>query len=202
MATTWTFDGWIAGLGTTEGTRIVVGRWARSPWGPFVDVMVERSDGRRVLLAPNAIVADFVADTYGFDDVLVVPVGLLVDPVGRRWTVDAGPLEVSFEIGAPTGLGRLLASLPRTLSRSRSFADVADPVASRLEPGVRTRGTAGRGRSEWYCASAQHAVVDLDARWDGAALGRLTDVAPPVRFGFSSTPRRPAVTTVRSVIRG
>jgi hypothetical protein len=202
MTTTWAFDGWITGLGTTEGTRIVVGRWARSPWGSFADVMVERSDGRRLLLAPNRVVADFVADTYGFDEALVVPMRLAVDPIRRRWAVGAGPLDVSFGIGAPTGLGRLLAAVPRTLTRSRAFAVVADPVARRVEPGVRTRGTAGRGRSEWYCASAQHDVEDVDARWDGEHLGRLTDVAPPVRFGFSSTPRRPAVTTVRSVIRG
>ena len=47
------FDGWIAGLGTSSGTRIVVGHWPGSPFGPFSDVMLERPDGERVLLAPT-----------------------------------------------------------------------------------------------------------------------------------------------------
>jgi hypothetical protein len=25
------FDGWIAGLGTAKGLRVVIGRWAQSP---------------------------------------------------------------------------------------------------------------------------------------------------------------------------
>ncbi|WP_369816295.1 hypothetical protein [Cellulomonas sp. Leaf334] len=70
-----TFDGHIAGFGTTEGTRIVVGRWRTSALGPFTDVMVERADGLRVLLAPRDDVADLVAGTYAFDAVHVVPVG-------------------------------------------------------------------------------------------------------------------------------
>lgn len=30
-----TFDGWIAAVGTGSGTRVVVGHWPRSPFGPF-----------------------------------------------------------------------------------------------------------------------------------------------------------------------
>ena len=68
------FDGWIGGLGTAAGLRAVVGHWPRSPFGPFTDVMVERPDGHRVLLAPARPVADFVAQTYRFDEVRIVPV--------------------------------------------------------------------------------------------------------------------------------
>ena len=35
------FDGLIAGIGTAAQTRLVVGLWARTPFGPIVDVMVE-----------------------------------------------------------------------------------------------------------------------------------------------------------------
>lgn len=195
-------DGWIAGLGTAEGTRAVVGRWARSPWGAFVDVMVERADGRRVLLAPSAEVAAFVATTYGFDEVRTQPVTVVVDVASRTWRVAAGPLALTMDIGGPTPHGRLLVALPRHVSRSRAFADVVDPVARILVPGVRTSGSAGSGRSEWYCASAQHAVTGVSASWDGDDLGGLADVDPPVRFGFSSTPRRPSVTSVRTVVGG
>src|SRR5699024_6852506 len=43
------FVGEIAGVGTTSGTRVVVGRWEDSPFGPFGDAMVETADGHRVL---------------------------------------------------------------------------------------------------------------------------------------------------------
>jgi hypothetical protein len=39
------FEGQIAGLGSTSGMRVVVGHWARSPFGAFADAMVERADG-------------------------------------------------------------------------------------------------------------------------------------------------------------
>jgi hypothetical protein len=196
------FDGWIAGLGTREGTRAVLGRWSSSPWGAFADVMVERADGHRILLAPSNDVADFVSTTYRFDEVIVVPVGVRTDAVHRSWHVTAGPLLLSFRLGGRTAQGRLLAALPRPVTRSPLFAAAVDPVARALVPGVRTRGTAGGGRIEWYCASAQYAVVGADARWAGTDLGPLTDVVPPVRFGFSSSPRTPAVTRVRTVVRG
>lgn len=196
------FDGWIAGLGTQEGTRVVLGRWRSSPWGAFADVMVERPDGRRILLAPCDDVAHFVSTTYRFDEVRVVPVGVHPEAASRSWHVDAGPLALTVRLGGPTALGRLLAALPRTVMLSRGFATAADPVARLLVPGVRTRGTAGGDRVEWYCASGQQAVVAAEGRWDRTDLGALADVVPPVRFGFSSTPRRPSVTRVRTFIRG
>ena len=43
------FEGFIAGVGSTSGIRVVVGHWPRSPFGSFTDAMVERADGRRTL---------------------------------------------------------------------------------------------------------------------------------------------------------
>ncbi len=48
------FEGYIAGLGSTSGTRLVVGCWERSPLGAFADLMIERPDGHRLLIAPSA----------------------------------------------------------------------------------------------------------------------------------------------------
>ena len=56
--------------------------------------------------------------------------------------------------------------------------------------GVRTRGTAGNGRREWYGATDARAVTALSGAFDGTDLGALADVDPPCRFGFSSTPRQ------------
>ncbi|PAZ09762.1 hypothetical protein CLM62_44450 [Streptomyces sp. SA15] len=47
------FDGSIAGMGTSSGTRLVLGHWQRSPFGPFSDVMIERADGERLFGAPE-----------------------------------------------------------------------------------------------------------------------------------------------------
>ncbi len=63
------FSGHIAGFGTAAGVRLVIGRWAESPFGSFADVMVQTADDERVLLAPSAQVADFVSSTYHFDRV-------------------------------------------------------------------------------------------------------------------------------------
>lgn len=68
--------------------------------------------------------------------------------------------------------------------------------------GVRTRGSAGQGRREWYAATDLHRVSRLAGSFDGADLGDLADVDPPCRFGFSSTPRRPAVTRVVTTVAG
>ncbi len=132
------FDGYIAGLGTARGVRIVVGHWPRSPYGPVGDVMVESPDGHRLLLAGTAELGDFVAATYSFDEVRVVPVGVSV--AGATWTVAAGPLAVRFTVGPRGPLGLLLRAVPPTLARSAGWVDLVDLPARLLLPGVRTRG--------------------------------------------------------------
>jgi len=49
----WQFSGWIAGLGTGSGHRVVIGHWQESPYGVVTDVMVEDPAGRRTLYAPT-----------------------------------------------------------------------------------------------------------------------------------------------------
>ncbi len=92
------FDGAIAGVGTTSGTRLVVGLWPSSPLGSIADVMVGRADVHRTLLAPSAEVADFVAATYHFDEISVVPFDYRRD--GRRWSINAGPLRLTIFTGS------------------------------------------------------------------------------------------------------
>lgn len=192
------FGGRILGAGTSSGLRLVIGDWARSPLGAFTDVMVATDDGRRILLAPDGVVADYVAQTYSFDQVVCGPVGLVEATAGarRRWQIEAGRLQVRIDVDARTATGWVLAAIPGPLARSRAFAVLADPVARRVHPGVRTRGSAGNGRREYYGAHDQHAVTKLAGTWDGADLGSLAPVRPSPRFGFSSTPERPSLTRV------
>jgi hypothetical protein len=193
------FDGWIAGLGTASGLRAVVGSWPRSPLGPFTDVMVEHPDGHRVLLAPSAAVAEYVAATYVFDEVRVVAVRAEV--TGRRWHVQASPLTATFTVGRRTALGFLLRAVPRALATDPRWIGVLDVVARVALPGVRTRGSAAGGRREYYGALDLHRITGAVVGWDGTDQGGPAPVRPAVRFGFGSTPRHPALTRVVTVIR-
>lgn len=193
--TTLRFDGHITGLGSTSGTRVVVGIWSRSPYGAFADAMVERPDGQRILLAPDDRIADLVSTTYTFDDVCVVDVAL------DGWGILAGPLAAHWTPGTRSPVGWLLRAVPGPLSRQEAWARFCDPIARRVMPGVRTHGTAGHGRTEWYAAADAWSVEAATIRWEGDDLGPLAPVDPPVRFGFGSAPRTPSLTRVTSFIR-
>lgn len=192
------FDGWILGLGTASGTRVVVGHWPRSPLGAVSDVMVQRPDGHRVLLAPSAEVAEFVGSTYTFDEVQLVPVDVHRTDAG--WTVTAGPLDLRVRTGARPLLGRLLHAVPAPLARTPAWVGLLD-LPARLTTGLRTKGSAGNGRTEWYGVQDLHGLEAVEASWDGAPLGELTPVRPPVTFGFGSVPPRPSVVRVTTTVQ-
>lgn len=195
-----TFTGHILGVGTASGVRIVVGVWDDSPLGAFADVMVERADGHRLLLAPSEQVLDFVATTYAFDEARLEPVAVVRD--ARCLRVEARSLRLAASIGRRTALGRLLRAVPGRLAGRPLVATLTDPVARLVLRGVRTRGSAGRGRTEYYGATDLHAVTHLTATLEGQDLGALRPVDPPTRFGFSSAPRRPSLTRVVTTVVG
>jgi hypothetical protein len=196
-----TFDGAIAGIGTASGTRLVVGMWPLSPYGSVTDVMIERPDGHRILLAPTRELADFIAATYQFDEVRVTPVLRMRDG-NKKWMVSTDELALTFELGGRPPLGLLLLAMPRRLARAKWFATAADPIARLTMDGVRTRGTAGGGRREWYSAQDMQKITSVSARLDGVDLGDLRPVTPAVRFGFASTPEQPALVRVLTRIAG
>ncbi|MEU4245517.1 hypothetical protein [Actinoplanes sp. NPDC026619] len=191
------FDGWIAGLGTASGTRLVLGHWPVSPFGPVSDVMIEHADGRRELLAPTAEFGRFVAETYSFGEVRTAPIK--VGRSGPVWVVEAGPLTLRLTTGGRGPLGLLLRAVPPPLARQLPWVRLIDRPA-RLLPGVRTYGTAGNNRREWYAVQDLHRITAATAMLDGTDLGRLTEVHPPVRFGFGSTPRTPALARVTTTV--
>ncbi|MFE9773645.1 hypothetical protein ACFYOV_18645 [Streptomyces sp. NPDC005931] len=192
------FEGWIAGTGTSSGTRIVLGHWHRSPFGAFSDVMLERADGSRLLLAPTRETAGFVRDTYVFDAVRVVPVD--VEVTDDTWTVAAGPFHLRFTTGRRGFLGLALRAVPDALAARPAWTVLTDPLARLLLPGVRTRGSAGGGRRQWYGARDLLPIRAVSASLEGVDLGAMAPVAPPVRFGSGSAPRTPAVTRVTTTV--
>ena len=188
------FRGEIAGIGSSSGTRVVVGRWAASPLGSFTDAMVETAHGYRVLVAPSPEVAEFVGATYSFDEVRIEEVAI------DGWSVRSSSLSLDLTAGRRTLLGRLLRLVRLQLAESPAWCAVNDPVARVVLRGVRTRGSSAGGRPEWYGATDHHVVSDVSGSFDGADLGELRPVLPSPRFGFSSTPARPSVTRVVTTV--
>lgn len=198
MAVRERFIGSILGVGTTSGMRFVVGNWHTSPYGSFADVFVAHADGRRQLLAPSHEVADFVQQTYTFDEVTVTDVRVVSSP--RSLTVSAGRLRMHVRLGRRRTLGWLLRLVPGPLARTTRFAEAVDPLARRILPGVGTYGTAGHGRREWYGARDLIAVASLTAIWSDADLGPLSPVVPEPGFGFGSTPQQPSLTILQTTV--
>ena len=195
------FRGRIAGVGSTSGIRVVVGWWHESPFGPFADAMVERPDGRRILVAPTEQVRDLVATTYVFDETRIEPFTVSAGGAGgSQWVVESPSLSLRLDVGDRMPVGHLLRLVPRGVAQSPVFATLADPVARVAMRGVRTRGMARAGRREFYGATDLRSVTALTGTLDGIPLGELAPVDPACRFGFSSTPRRPSVTDVVTTI--
>lgn len=192
------FVGEIAAFGTTSGDRIVIGRWERSPLGAFTDVMHESASGCRTLHAPTRTVADYVCATYEFDDLVTGPIDARRAATTLSVMSDAWTISIVF--GPRTALGWALRSVPRPVAVAPWWCRTVDPIARRVVPGVRTRGTARAGRVESYGARDQHAITDVAAVFGETYLGGLADVDPPVHFGFSSPPRRPSVVAITTTV--
>jgi hypothetical protein len=192
------FIGHIAGLGTVAGVRMVVGSWLESPFGRFADVMVETADGQRVLLAPSREIAEFISATYTFDATEIGPVS--VEHSSDGFAVSAPGLEVSARLGGPAPFDGLLRLVPRWLATAPGWLRVIDPAASRLIPGVRTAGSAGNGRREYYGVRRTRRIAAIDGTFRDGDLGGLAPLDPPVRFGFSSAPTTPQMVSVTTTI--
>ncbi len=193
------FTGHIAGFGTTAGVRMVVGRWETSPFGPFTDVMVQTGADERILLAPTARVAEFVAGTYRFDRVEVGAVEAELSE--RRLTVAAPGLDVTAGIGRAAPLDRLLRAVPGFVATQPWWLRMIDPIASRMVRGVHTAGSAGNGRREYYGVRRLWLIDSVDGSFDGVDLGGLGRLEPPVAFGFSSAPPTPQLVAVTTTIK-
>ncbi|MGK5629928.1 hypothetical protein [Streptomyces sp. URMC 123] len=191
------FDGWIAGAGTASGTRMVLGHWARSPFGAFSDLMVEHADGTRALIAPTERTAAFIASTYTFDHVRVAPVA--VRRAGRCWSVSAGPATWSFTVGRRGAPGWVLCSVPAAVATRPAWVRCAD-LPARLWLGLHTHGRTPGGRREFYGARDLRFLGSARATWEGRDLGTTAPVEPPVRFGAVSVPRRPALVRVTTTV--
>ena len=109
-------------------------------------------------------------------------------------------LDITFRVGRRPALGWLLRLVPSRLATAPWWARLTDPVARVVLRGVRTRGTAGNERREYYGATDLHRITELAGSWQGNDLGGLAPVSPEPGFGFGSTPERPSVTSIVTTI--
>jgi hypothetical protein len=190
------FYGNIVGVGSSEGVRAVLGLWDQGPFGTFADAMVETKGGHRILLAPSAAVAKFVSAVYYFDEIRLEDIRWQRSPHSIQFRSNS--LNLSLALGPRTPLGYLLRTQPSILLGTRTWAKISNLFAPLC--GVRTYGRAQLGSTEWYAARDQYTVNRVSGTWQGTDWGDLAPVYPPVKFGFSSTPKRPGITQVISTI--
>lgn len=199
------FTGCIAGSAFASGDTVVVGAWASSPFGRFVDVMWVRPDGSRVLLAPTAAVADYVASLYSFDEVVTTPVAGGWD--GHCIAVRADGLRVRMVARRRDLRSWLFALRPRRLRESPAWIVVEDTLARPVvgsiiggARGVRASGVAPGGQREFYGVADYRPVEHATLTLDGVAAGAMRDLGH-LGIGLSSFPARPAVVHVTTMVQ-
>lgn len=192
------FTGHIAGFGTGAGVRLVVGTWAKSPFGAFTDVMVATADDERILLAPTAQIADFVSSTYNFDHIDIASVTATLNR--NRLVLNTSRLSLDITVGGASPIDLLLRLVPGPLATAPWWLRTIDPIASRVIPGVHTAGSAGNGRREYYGVRRARSITSVSGRFDGRDLAGVAPLLPPVRFGFSSAPPTPQIVAVTTTI--
>jgi hypothetical protein len=127
-----------------------------------------------------------------------VPVTMRVE--GTTAELRAGDLAATIHLGRRTPLGYLLRAVPQRLATSPRWIATIDAVARRVLPGVRTVGSAGHDRTEYYGARDLHRIVDATVHLGGEHQGPMTTVDPPVRFGFGSTPTTPSWVRITTLV--
>ena len=70
------FEGRITSCGFSSGDRLVIGSWKKSPFGEFSDIMWAKSDGTKVLIAPNKEIGDYISSMYNFDTIKIEEINL------------------------------------------------------------------------------------------------------------------------------
>lgn len=199
-------EGTIAGCGFASGDRFVAGIWEQGPLGPMNDLMWAQPNGARVLLAGDQRVASYVGGVYDFDQVEVVEFDVR-ESTPTRLCLRAGAIELDLE--ARPG-PRVFALRPKALRRARWWIRVEDvalrPLVGRFllkgAEGVRGYGLSPSGVREWYAIDSYSPVVAAKGAIGGQDLGAMAPLDPPVRFGFSEFPRRPALVRCAPILEG
>src|SRR5690606_39300586 len=98
--------------------------------------MVEDSGGHRILIAPSSDIERYVTSTYSFDETRIESVDTVVEDC--LWRVSSASLRLSFTVGGPLPLCRLLRLVPASVAAHPLWCRAVAPVATLIARGVRT----------------------------------------------------------------
>ena len=183
------FQGRITSCGFESGDRIVVGDWITSPFGKFTDIMWATKEGKRILIAPNNQISDYVQSLYTFDEVVVEEISVTNFEGGMKLTSESLNLEYRWSRGW---------TIP--FSRSLFFIATVESLFAKLFFGTRTHGVTKNGREEWYAIDRISSITNASAIINSQDAGGKRPMKEPCKFGFSEAPKKPSSCEVRTHI--
>jgi hypothetical protein len=184
------FEGRITSCGFISGDRLVIGYWKDSPFGSFSDIMWATSDGKKILIAPNQEIGDYISSMYEFDIVKIEEIKVEEDI--NQIKIDTKDISCHFEWG--NGISFL------TKKRPLWFVSSVEYLFGWLIFGTKTHGKTKNGKKEWYAVDRLSKLISAKAYINGDDLGEYTSFYPKANFGFSDPPKMPSSVLVRSHI--
>ncbi len=184
------FEGRITSCGFSSGDRIVIGIWEKSPFGIFADIMWARPDGKKILIAPNQEIADYIHSLYDFDEVKIEDIK--IERKSKEIIFNCNDIECQFNWGKEISF--LIKRRPLW------FVSTIEYFFGWLIFRTKTHGKTKNGRKEWYVVDNISRLKDARAEVSGKDLGEYTKFYPKANFGFSDPPNMPASVLVRSHI--
>ncbi|MBT4066484.1 MAG: DoxX family membrane protein [Euryarchaeota archaeon] len=183
------FQGRITSCGFESGDRIVVGDWVSSPFGKFTDIMWATKEGKRILIAPNNQISDYVQSLYTFDEIVIEEISVTNFEGGMKLTSESLNLEYRWSRGW---------TIP--FSRSLFFIATVESLFAKLFFGTRTHGITKNGRKEWYAIDRVSSITNAIATINSQDAGGKRAMKEPCKFGFSEAPNKPSSCEVRAHI--
>ena len=184
------FEGRITSCGFSSGDRLVIGIWKKSPFGDFADIMWAKSDGTKILIAPNNEIGDYISSMYNFDIIKIEEIKL--EERKNMIKLETEDIHCHFEWNK--GIPFIIKKRPLWFVASIEY------LFGWLIFRTKTYGKTKDGKKEWYVVDRLSKLTLAKAFIGDKNLGEFTDFFPKANFGFSDPPKMPSSVLVRSHI--
>ncbi|MDC0851570.1 hypothetical protein OAQ40_00745 [Euryarchaeota archaeon] len=185
------FEGRITSCGFSSGDRLVIGSWKKSPFGIFADIMWAKSDGTKVLIAPNKEIGNYISSMYNFDIIKIEEIKL--EETQNMIKLETEDINCYFEWNK--GIPFIIKKRPLWFVASIEY------FFGWLMFRTKTHGKTKDGKEEWYVVDRLSKLTLAKAFIGDKNLGEFTDFYPKANFGFSDPPKMPSSVLVRSHIK-
>ena len=183
------FDGQIFSSGFESGDRIVIGNWKYTPFGKFTDIMWAKPDGKKVLIAPNQKLIDFISSMYEFDEYIIS--SFSIEEKSNQILIKSD--QIVCELEWSKGI-----KIP--FRRPLWFISSLEYIVAFIFFRTKTNGLTNDGRQEWYAIEKVSNLSSAKASINGKDLGKMTNFEPKATFGFSEPRKRPSAVELKSHI--